>query len=224
MRYLHEEVVGGDCCRTADCDRKYNIDRIRRYKVTMHNTGANPRLFTNFVQFDKAKCTVPGCDGVYKQEGFNVGCQVQQVEQFGYRDAAWFSFPGTCPSQEFSAKTDKCMKDEPGGSCIKQKVAVPTGEPDCTYHMEEAGVILVDDLVGIGGGYKAWCEAGGIEFILHPETWKGKPATIDFWRERMNVDLNALRTRKLVKMFRDKYPDSPILPGTEDVVPGVAVV
>lgn len=213
MRYVHEEVVGVDCCATQ-CTRKYGIDRIRRFKVTMHNTG-DPRHFRNFVQFDKAQCTLPGCDKKYKAEGYNVGCQVQHVHNFGYHDAAWFSWPGTCPSQPHWSKNDACKKDEPGGECDK-----PNGDKDCTYKMEDAGFVYLDELVGLPGKghdlYKDWCEKGGVEFILHPDMglWKGKEPTHFFWKERPNKDLNSLRTKRMLMMFRAKYPESPILLGT----------
>merc|ERR1719162_370865 len=138
----------------------------------MHATG-DPRHFENFVQFDKAQCTLPGCVEKYKDEGYNVGCQVQHVENFGYHDSAWFSWPGTCVSQPFWSKSDACKKDEPGGECD-----APNGDKDCTYKMEDEGFVYLDELVGLPGKghdlYKDWCEKGGVEFILHPDMgiWK----------------------------------------------------
>jgi len=211
IRYVHEEVVGKDCCAPG-CRRKYDIDRIKRFKMTMMNVG-DPRQFRNFQQFDMAKCTVPGCDKVYQREGYNVGCQVQHVDNFFYHDASWYSWPGTCPSQPFTSKSEQCIREEPGGECEQ-----PDGRRDCTYKMEFAGEIFLDELVGIGkpdGGaeqYLQWCKDGGVEFILRPDSWGGKKPTIDFWKERRNVELNTLRTRKMLKEFRKKFPDSPHLP------------
>lgn len=216
IRYVHEEVVGVDCCSQCDKNRhrrKYDIDRIKRFKMTMMNVG-DPRQFRNFQQFDLAKCTVPKCDEVYQKEGYNVGCQVQHVDNFHYHDAAWYSWPGTCPSQPFTSKSEECIEEEPGGECEE-----PDGSKDCTYKMEPAGEIYLDDLVGIGkpgdgtGRFEQFCRGGGVEFVLHPETCSWcKPPTINFWKERTNRELNTLRTRKLIKMFRQKYPDSPNLP------------
>jgi len=215
MRYVHEEVVGVDCCVGVGPARKYKIDRIRRFRVLFKNHD-NPTTptgqFTNFVQFDKAKCTLPGCDAEYKKNGYNVGCQVQHVQNFFYNDASWLSFPGTCPSQEFADKTTQCETDDPGGACLK-----PDGSSSCTYHLEQSGEVMLDELVGTLPNYKDWVKSGGVEFVLHPNEKGAAPdgriPTIDFWKERKNVALNDLRTKKLLKTFRTKYPDSVVLPG-----------
>jgi hypothetical protein len=115
--YLHNEVV-------TSVPRKYGIDRIRRYKFTVHNTqelwNVHKKQFGPFLAFDAAKCTtkVAGrntCSDVYGHYGFIVGCQTVAQDKAMYlsdgitttscppgsyqcRAPVWYSLPGPCPS------------------------------------------------------------------------------------------------------------------------------
>jgi len=111
--YLHNEVV-------VATPRKYRIDRIKRYKVTVKNTwefwNVHKRQFGAFVAFDGGMCTTPVCKDVYPQYGYIVGCQVQDINQARYlgrkqtnwqcgagedacRAPIWYSLPGPCPDK-----------------------------------------------------------------------------------------------------------------------------
>jgi len=110
--YLHREVVGST-------PRKYKIDRIKRFKVTVKNTwefwNAHKRQFGAFVAYDAGRCTTPVCKDMYHQYGFIVGCQVQPLSVAAYTSRSqtnwqckagedeckapiWYSLPGPCPS------------------------------------------------------------------------------------------------------------------------------
>merc|ERR1719401_733159 len=49
------------------------------------------------------------------------------------------------------SKDAKCVKRMPGGHCKNA-----TGSPDCTYSYEEAGEIMLDELVGIDDYDEFW--------------------------------------------------------------------
>jgi len=113
MWYLHNEVIVAQ-------PRKYKIDRIKRYKVTVKNTwefwNAHKRQFGAFVAYDAGRCSSPVCKDIYHQYGFIVGCQVQPLSVAGYlgrhqtnwqckegqdecRAPIWYSLPGPCPAK-----------------------------------------------------------------------------------------------------------------------------
>lgn len=97
--YLHNEVV-------ASAPRKYGIDRIRRYQVTIKNTqefwNVHKKQFGPFLAFDAARCTtVDGmgastCESVFQKYGFIVGCQ--PVQSAGAADQAPLGYLHDSPS------------------------------------------------------------------------------------------------------------------------------
>jgi hypothetical protein len=112
LGYLHTEVGGAQ-------PRKYAVDRIKRYKVTVKNTwefwNVHKRQFSAFVAYDAARCTTPICKDIYNQYGFIVGCQTQDLTVASYLSSSqtswncekgadecnapvWYSLPGPCPS------------------------------------------------------------------------------------------------------------------------------
>jgi hypothetical protein len=114
--YLHNEVIVAQ-------PRKYKIDRIRRYKVTVKNTwefwNAHKRQFSAFVAYDAARCSTPVCKDIYNQYGFIVGCQIQDLSVAAYLSPnqtnwncekgsdecyppVWWSLPGPCPAMGMS--------------------------------------------------------------------------------------------------------------------------
>jgi len=141
MWYLHNEVV-----RTTP--RKYAIDRIRRYKVTVKNTpefwNVHRRQFGAFVAYDAARCSTPVCKDIYHQYGFIVGCQKCDAAVANYlaksqtnwnckkgsdqcRAPLWYSLPGPCPSMGMSNKEIEANKV--GLDVMKAKT------PDCIKRM-----------------------------------------------------------------------------------------
>lgn len=141
MWYLHNEVV-------VSTPRKYSIDRIRRYKVTLKNTqefwNVHHRNFGAFLAFDAARCTTPICGSIFSQYGFIVGCQVLPIDVAPYLGTAmtqvngackgedcnapvWYSLPGPCPTEGLSNQqilgnsgTQDVMKAK-GDTCLKEQ-------------------------------------------------------------------------------------------------------
>lgn len=228
LRYIQNEVVGVKVVGSAKppkCERKYNIDRIYRYKVTMRST---PEAFVKFkarngflgfVAIDKGKCTVPKCDDLWwKPYGYVPGCQDQDMSGH-YPDSVWYSFPGRCPGLD---RTQPCRPEveelaDPGGACRPSRSAdgeltVPDGSKNCTFVYEPAGEITLDELVGIKkkyGDFKTFCMQGGVEFNGPNKDDEG--VTLDFWKDYPNVERNKERIAAMLVLFQKKYPQLPIL-------------
>merc|ERR1740121_276268 len=167
MWYLHNEIVP-----SMAINRKYNITRIWRFKLTMKTTweyfNVHRRQFGDFVAFDNGKCTVPFCDKIWKHFGYIPGCQFQNMDPKDHNSAAyfaqsktrvegchqdrapycnnsvWYSLPGPCPNHSFESKDQKCEHHMPGGLCKKA-----SGDSGCTYSYETAGYIELDELASI---------------------------------------------------------------------------
>merc|ERR1712048_1359417 len=78
-----------------------------------------------------------------------------------YPNAIWYSLPGKCPQKDYNQETQECKLGFPGGACSH-----PDGSGNCTYHIEEAGEIDIDELVGITPKWKnreEFCKQGGFE-------------------------------------------------------------
>lgn len=198
--YLHNEVV-------QYCPRRYGIDRIRRYLVTIkpsdrlfEQTG---QTFDSYAHFSKGKCMDEDCaENRWQKYGYNVGCRYpDKHNSFAYyRKAIWYSLPGSCPSKHYSSKTALCRSVEPGGRC-----KLPNGSNSCTWWAEEAGEIFLDELVGIPD-YKTFCSAGNYEYDLATDSGVGP---VSFWDSRLDAASCAYRDRKMHKLFQEKYPSMP---------------
>jgi hypothetical protein len=110
MWYLHNEVV-------TSAPRKYGIDRIRRYQVTVKNTqefwNVHKRQFGPFLAFDAARCTtvdanqVSTCESTFQKYGFVVGCQ--PVASGGAEDQAGLAYLHDSPSNTgCAAGSEEC--------------------------------------------------------------------------------------------------------------------
>ncbi|CAJ1400997.1 unnamed protein product [Effrenium voratum] len=135
LRYLHQEVVVehavGDPERT---ERKYGIDAIARYRVTLKNPtkldasssimGFSPK----FSAFDYGIATNPDTLKELAEVGDFVG--IQKKDPFVDASMAvsypyyWFSLPGKCPNLPWT-----CLKG--------------SNHADCTHTDEEVGVLPV---------------------------------------------------------------------------------
>lgn len=230
--YLHSEVVSRkqSCnCEPGGVvppaphkctDRHYSMTRILRYNVTVWNTVASG--FTNFgrfIQFDKGQCTFGGttgdhCKKEFKDHGYTVGCQKQpnhggvpdQPSDYGVGNL-WYSLPGACPELVFNDPNKKaCAAKSPGGSWCgstdaskKQSV---DGTNTCTWSVEDAGEISLDDLAGIKDHQK-FCDDGNYEY--DDATDKGKGCT--FWDNKKSKVSNLERVHKVFAAFAKKYPE-----------------
>ncbi|CAE7943426.1 unnamed protein product [Symbiodinium sp. KB8] len=199
--YLHNEVVGNNGEQLVDGKRttKFSIDRIVRFKVTVHNTDALWKQFRSqfgqFIQFDYGQATfgmpnhVKKCNDIWTKFGFEVGCQPVPESTSGYEGGYWTSYPGTCPSMPFTddspqggaKKTAACKAQWQGGECPE-----PDGTPDCTWHVEPAGYVMLDELTGVNA--EQVLNAGG---HLYDEILDaGTGGANNFWA-RKKLDLNG---------------------------------
>merc|ERR1712113_1251222 len=112
---------------------------------------------------DSCKCTVPDCSSTWLKYGYVPGCQTVSLNRsssvYRYDDGIWYSLPGSCPSQDCWTKDGQCRAKEPGGRCGE-----PNGDRSCTWHLEPAGEIRLDELSGISD-LQAFCKAGNKEFV-----------------------------------------------------------
>lgn len=238
MWYLHNEVVktcdgtGFLASATAVGDRKFQIDLIRRVKITMKTTLPLKSAGMNFgplQSFDSGETTGPhlysATDGVgtgwasvkeWEQFGYNVGCGYlgdwpHNSEPGGwtsgksYPDCIWYSLAGPCPEMPRASATEACKVTQPGGLC-----AGPTGQGNCTYSYEEAGFINIDELVGIKPKWpsrKAYCEQCHVEGGPYVPPFQGT-CGLDFWGTNIWTDKqgDAERVQKAYDMFEEKYP------------------
>jgi len=223
--YLHREVV-------VSTPRKYGIDRIRRFKVTVRNTqelfNVHHRTFGAFLAFDASRCTSPLCGSVFAQYGFIVGCQVIDPSVAAYRASnlavkpancrdgqcnlpVWYSLPGPCPLQALSVdkngadgiyktKPADCVQQFPGGHCQHA-----TGAADCTYSVEEAGYILLNELVGIRNYTYWWQHLRHKEYVPSLDHGVGT----HFWDDRHGLDSCAKRVEAVQELFKKHYPNDP---------------
>eukprot|EP00927_Polykrikos_kofoidii_P062562 TRINITY_DN57374_c0_g1_i1.p1 TRINITY_DN57374_c0_g1~~TRINITY_DN57374_c0_g1_i1.p1 ORF type:complete len:548 (-),score=65.46 TRINITY_DN57374_c0_g1_i1:257-1900(-) len=226
MWYLHNEVVALHNWNGHEGRRKFDITRIRRFKITTKATRPLHKKGLNFglkCSFDSGECTGPHRDGKngvgtgwhskpeWDMFGFNVGCDylgeyphVERTFKTGklYPDAIWYSLPGPCPMMNFRFADTRCRLDFPGGLCDN-----PDGRGNCTYSAEDAGEIDIDELVGITPKWKDradFVRSGGFEGSPN-----GGDRRLDFWGHITDATRNARRTSMALDAFHRKYPSMP---------------
>lgn len=202
MWTLHSQVV------TKSCPRALDITRVVRLKATVFNTDAPYEAWSGqfgpYADFSEGKCGGAGggeCVDNWKRYGFVVGCETWRPSMGGQsygNKTQWYSLPGACPSQTFSDKTASCRRQEPGGQC-----AIPDGSSNCTWNLEEAGEVRLDNLTGVND-YKAFCASGGIEYDEQEDKGKG----LTFWDNRFSTSANSARVDQLQQKFGEKYPNT----------------
>mmetsp|Transcript_117684 Transcript_117684/g.332957 ORF Transcript_117684/g.332957 Transcript_117684/m.332957 type:complete len:493 (-) Transcript_117684:66-1544(-) len=235
--YLHNEVIwpcdgGGYLSAGKPGDRKFSIDRIVRYKVTIKTSqplldrGMN---YSAFKAFDFGEATGPHRGtrywgkgtgwlslGEWWEYGFTPGCVYVGDSPMDQRDfqtakaypnAIWYSMPGQCPTMNFAQATKRCKEELPGGICSS-----PTGQGNCTYSAEDAGWIDIDELVGIKPKFASraeFCkECGGVgaEGTIN----SGGRCGVDFWGPNiLDTERNKQRVQAALAAFEKKYPTSP---------------
>jgi hypothetical protein len=212
--YLHNEVV-------TTCPRKYNVTRIRRFRVTLQNTfqlfsGQSGAQWGPYVAFDMGRCTVPNCDMIWQQYGYVVGCQVEPLNLGHYMSDSrttascatpdecyapmWFSLPGPCPSQYYDAKTEECRMRQRGGACL-----AVNGNEECTFHIEDAGEVRLDTLTGVPGDYTDWCTSGGLEYDKATDTGR----EFSWWDMKNDRMRCTDRINQVKNAFAAAYPQFP---------------
>merc|ERR1712176_1728027 len=114
------------------------------------------------------------------------GCQratCGPVGLYNYKDSIWYSMPGPCISRDYRHKSRECRAREPGGNCSK-----PNGQHSCTWSLEHAGEINLDELVGIHDRL-AFCHSGKKEYSRDTDTGIGN----HFWDHRSDAAACAER-------------------------------
>jgi len=166
--------------------------------------------------FDITRCTGPFECSNFETYGYTVGCENwirgspanfphQEFDETNkYPNAMWYSLPGPCPLAGLNDKSEACKASQPGGQCPPG--VVPTGTGDCTYSLEPAGEVTIDELEGIDG-YKEFIAAGGREY--DPDADQG--THLNFWDGKLDDVLCKNRVQALLKMFDKKYPNDPTI-------------
>lgn len=142
-----------------------------------------------------------------------------------FHGGIWYSLPGPCPEASVGQKTPECLARMPGGRCPNVD-----GGKFCTYDLEPAGEISLDDLCDI-----VHPERG----VLSYDDWWRKPYShcvkevglglrdppcvinreydvnldggvgCDFWRGKHDLGQNLRRMSHIRELFLLKYPDMP---------------
>lgn len=202
MWYLHNEVV------IAARGRKFGASKIVRYKLTMRATTPLWKQGMNFgirYAFDAGRCAGPGtCQDQYDNYGYFVGCNYVGNYPTGqwrwenrYPNAIWYSLPGPCSSMEYSQRTPLCDRLQPGGHCNGTNV---TGQGNCTYIVEPAGEITIDEMEHFGN-YYGFLRRGGREY--DPKTDRGNHT--GFWNGKRNAWMCKRRVDIARRHFARKY-------------------
>merc|ERR1712154_587486 len=83
-----------------------------------------------------------------------------------------------------------------------------TGQGNCTYHVEDAGELDIDELVGIKPRWSSRAE-----FCRQCKTegglWKNGGCGLHFWDDMMDKRKGAERVQKAREAFNKKYPHMP---------------
>lgn len=165
LSYLHDEVVAYDMIEKANCRRKFGIDSITKFRVTMKNPPEVGK-WAPFAAYDYGVCTPPWCNEFQANKGFAVGMQSQSANPRNEYSGQWYSFPQK-------------------GLC-----SYPTGTKYCTYSYEVVGSISIDELVGIKQGWKdfaSFCRAGQKEYDrISRSNPCSYTAALQFWQDPCN--------------------------------------
>jgi len=250
--YLHHEVIPATPRKYhIDRIRRHKI----RYKATQEFWNVHHSDFAPFFAYDGGRCTTPECGNFYHQYGFLIGCQFVTLAEGAYmsakpttiackpgsdqcRSPLWYSLPGPCPTMGLQqqdlkgnserldvnkGKSAECLGRMPGGRC--RGGGPPTGAPDCTYSVEEAGEILLDELAGIKDYNEFWntsyyqCQEDKrlgktSEPCIRNREYDGevdRGTGNSFWNGKLDKDRCHGRMEKARELFRKYYPDFPDL-------------
>lgn len=121
--------------------------------------------------------------------------------------AAWYSLPGSCPTQPWTKKNNACLESFPGGRCA-------TGIPDgvlCTWSSRLLGQVSLDELSGLTQiinpatklpfvNATEFCMAGGIEFERDARTFEFVDG-LEFWKAPLSEAQNKIRIARLLELY-----------------------
>lgn len=203
MYYLHHEIVKTNATPGV---RMNGITRILRWLVTVRPSQEveEGRTFMPFVAFDSGRCSVPGCNRLWDHYGFAVGCQrlSQGTDlKYAYQSpnnpfGVWYSLPGPCPALRVGEKDGRCMATYRGGMCEDLEES-----QHCTYTVDFAGEIFLDELEGVKD-FGKWQSEGNREY--DPTTDRGTGTS--FWNFRDSKAWCDRRTARVQSLFKRRYP------------------
>eukprot|EP00928_Gymnodinium_smaydae_P000632 TRINITY_DN10240_c0_g3_i1.p1 TRINITY_DN10240_c0_g3~~TRINITY_DN10240_c0_g3_i1.p1 ORF type:complete len:515 (+),score=80.15 TRINITY_DN10240_c0_g3_i1:63-1547(+) len=230
--YLHNEVIqtcsgSGYLSKGKWGDRKFGIDHIRRIKITVKATTPllNKGLKWGPLKgVDMGEITGPhrmssrwgggtghDSDAEWAEFGHHVGCapvgdwpHTDFKTGKNYPDAIWYSLIGACPGEPRNRASSQCKQRFPGGHCNKAD-----GRGTCTYSYEEAGVINIDELVGIR---PRWRTRRDFCSQCHSEgsPWNPGGCGLSFWGQNIyDRNANAARAERVKDAFKKKFPNMP---------------
>ncbi|CAK0879800.1 unnamed protein product [Prorocentrum cordatum] len=112
-----------------------------------------------------------------------------------------------CLAEAAAAKSDECIKTQPGGLCDEGDAL---GAPDCSFTAEEAGEILLDELTGIGD-YETWWTSWQETQEYNVDHDVG--IDCHFWDHRNDKEACAKRLKAAADMFEQQHGVDPdVLP------------
>jgi len=211
LYYVAKNVVRG-----MSCPRHNDITKIVRYEVEVKNTAQNFEFrntqFGHFVYFTKGVLADPQALELFNKYGYTAGCQA--VVQANYSDSIWYSLPGACPNS--TNKDSNCTLEYPGGMCgsCNGSEVTPVGNSTCTWNARFMGEITLDAISGIQN-HADFCNKQYKEY--DPETDKGSGA-VTFWDDIDNKSRNLDRVRKVLRRFKERYPNTTQYPDYPDPI------
>ncbi|KAG7388360.1 hypothetical protein PHYBOEH_007887 [Phytophthora boehmeriae] len=237
LMYVQAEGINYDTRSTEErCTRKNDMAYVVFYEYAIAQTNETLALYQDvasqneygtMLAMDSGRCT-PQSTTSSGGEGFPEACYYfngdegePEVGPFvggttketdpraPYPNNVWYSFPNTCPLQEWSDKTSECRASTRKGLC---DVGVMPDGVSCTFAYRVLGFILIDDLVGITSmtsnttgetysNFTEFCEDGGVEFEATTDgQWIDG---ISFWENPQDEEANAERATKLVEAYNN---------------------
>ncbi|ETI53952.1 hypothetical protein F443_03193 [Phytophthora nicotianae P1569] len=235
LMYVQAEGINYDTRSSEErCTRKNEMAYVVFYEFAIAQTNetlalygdtSNQPEYGTMLAMDSGRCT-PSSTTSSGGEGFPTACYYfngdegePEVGPFvggtiketdaraPYPNNVWYSFPNSCPLEEWSDKTSECRASTRQGLC---DIGVMPDGVSCTYAYRVLGFILIDDLVGITSmvsnttgetyaNFTEFCEDGGVEFEASESgEWIDG---ISFWENPQDEDANAERAKKLVEAY-----------------------
>ncbi|POM60001.1 putative GPI-anchored serine-threonine rich Hypothetical protein [Phytophthora palmivora] len=235
LMYVQAEGINYDTRSTEErCTRKNDMTYIVFYEYAIAQTNETLALYQDvasqneygtMLAMDSGRCTPSsttssggevfptacyyfnGDEGEPEVGPFVGGTTKETDPRAPYPNNVWYSFPNTCPLQEWSAKTSECRASTRAGLC---PIGVMPDGISCTFAYRVLGFILIDDLVGITSmvsnttgetysNFTEFCEDGGVEFEASESgEWIDG---ISFWENPQDEDANSERATKLVEAY-----------------------
>ncbi|KAH7470492.1 hypothetical protein PRIC1_001622 [Phytophthora ramorum] len=235
LMYVQAEGINYDTRSTEErCTRKNDMAYVVFYEfaiaqtnetLALYEDAASQNEYGTMLAMDSGRCT-PSSTTSSGGEGFPTACYYfngdegePEVGPFiggttketdpraPYPNNVWYSFPNSCPLEEWSDKTSECRASTRQGLC---DVGVMPDGISCTFGYRVLGFILIDDLVGITSmvsnttgetyaNFTEFCEDGGVEFEATTDgVWIDG---LSFWENPQDEDANSERATKLVEAY-----------------------